>query len=323
MSGFVLAHSYNDKLRTGRMRFSGFLRARVIRLWPLYAFATMLGFAYFLAKVIIGTSDAPTLAGLAYYLVLNLSFLPAPIAAYPLSGMFPFAPASWSLFTEMVASIAFGALLFRLRTRHLALVAASFTGFFLATAYSIGDFDLGWGLPTLAPGILRTMSGFSIGMLLNRIHHRTDTPFREAAVPLLVLSTAAIASLLILPPHNLALAALSTIALYPMLIFVAARTPGPPAAGRICEALGRISYPLYLLHTPILLWISGAWKLAFNQDAAHSGFVAGAVMVGTSLALSYLATLIFDEPIRAWINRVVRARDLRRNNKQVASGSMV
>ncbi len=308
MSGFVLAHSYGEKLGSGYMSFGRFMVVRLIRLWPMYLFATSVGCGYYSVKVLLGTTDAPAISTIVYYLGLNLIFLPVPVGVEPLSGMFPFAPSSWSLATEMLASAAFGVVLFRLRRRHLAVVGVVATLSFLAVAASYREFDLGWSLPTFSAGILRTVSEFATGLILYRVSRAAKLPPLCSPVPLLLVGVGVLVSLLILPPNVLGFPIFATFGLFPLFIMVAARTKTTSLIDRICDELGRISYPLYLLHTPILLWVAGVWKLVLHRDPTYSGLLAGVAMVIASLVVSYLSARFIDEPVRAWLTTELRKR---------------
>ncbi|WP_375403944.1 acyltransferase family protein [uncultured Sphingomonas sp.] len=303
ISGFVLAHSYSNKLSTKRVGFTDFLLIRLIRLWPTYLIATLLGFCYYLTKSLLETDDAPSIIVLTYYLSLNLNFVPMPVDVAPLGGMFPFAPSSWSLSTEMLASIVFGTVLFRAPMRFLVAIAVVATVCFLGAAFRSGAFDLGWSFQSFGAGILRTLSEVVVGVVLYRAYRAADVPLRTSSTPLVVAGLGVTASLMILPSDNPGLAAAVAYLGYPLFIVLAASTSATPLASRICGELGRISYPLYLLHAPILLWVAGTWKLALHQDPGEAGMVAGVTMVVFSLGVSYFVVRFFDEPVREYLKR--------------------
>ena len=70
----------------------------------------------------------------------------------------------------------------------------------------------------------------------------------------------------------------------PVLVLLGANaTTSTPA---MWDWLGRISYPLYLLHVPIL-------------EAARHFSVPWAIAVLASVAASWVVLLLYDEPVRA------------------------
>jgi peptidoglycan/LPS O-acetylase OafA/YrhL len=306
MSGFVLAHSYGGKLDSGAWSVGRFLYARLVRLWPTYALATALGAGYYLSKALLRTPDAPAVSTWLGYLLPNLLFLPSLVHTPSLPGMFPFAPASWSLSTEMIASLAFGTLLFRLRTTALLAFCLATSLAFVALAYSFRNFDLGWGLPTFYPGMIRTLGEFSGGMLLYRLHRSRSERAGPGVAAFALASLLTLATLLILHPRSLTGMAVAVFAIYPAFLLLGARTPIGGLAETICHELGRLSYPLYLLHTPVLLWFAGLWKLAAGQDPAKAGAPVGIAMAAVALLVSYAVGRWVEEPIRKGAQELVR-----------------
>ncbi|MEZ0242872.1 MAG: hypothetical protein ACAH11_05815 [Sphingomonas sp.] len=76
----------------------------------------------------------------------------------------------------------------------------------------------------------------------------------------------------------------------------AARTARFPA---LCAWLGGLSYPLYILHGPWLLWL--ARPLVF---AAIPNPVLAALVLGTlAVIFALLAWKFYDEPVRAMLRR--------------------
>ncbi|MGE0829924.1 MAG: acyltransferase family protein, partial [Hyphomonadaceae bacterium] len=102
LSGFVLAHAYEQRLRAG-MSFWDFLKARFIRLYPLYFLGTAIGAAgaFWLASRNWGHAEFGEMLG---SLSFNLAFLPS---AFHEHNPFPYNGPAWSLFYEMLASVIF------------------------------------------------------------------------------------------------------------------------------------------------------------------------------------------------------------------------
>jgi hypothetical protein len=95
LSGFVLAHAYEDRFRQG-MTPLAFLRQRWVRLYPLYAVGLLLGIAHQAMGILY---DSPTVSWTWRELLTALPFavfmLPAPLShAFPFNGSCPYC--SWS-----------------------------------------------------------------------------------------------------------------------------------------------------------------------------------------------------------------------------------
>jgi len=306
MSGFVLANAYEQKLLESRMDFRQFLTARMIRLYPLYLLATLLGAAYYFSKVMMHTADAPSLRDLGSLLALAVFFLPSPsfLVESP-SGVFPFVTSAWSLSTEVFISIAYGAILFRLKSLHLlgvGLLAGAILIFFV---FSYQSFDLGWQWSSFGPGFLRTICFFASGVVLYRAAKTRLSSAKWSTLLLLCLVTA---SLICIPENSVWLRGVAVFCIYPLFVFFNPSQAPRPVTAMICRELGRLSYPLYLLHPPILLWSAGAYKLLLHRDPLIEGSVFGWCMVVTTIALSYGVAIWFDEPVRKYLSSSVRNR---------------
>ncbi len=123
LSGFVLVHSYAQRFTQG-LQFTQYFIARCIRLLPLIVVGTL-----------IGAVASRTVSGLG-----GMLLIPSPGRA-----MYPLDPPTWSLFYEMIASVALGLGLWR--TNHRVSVAiALLSGAALAVAVEHrGSIDAGLG----------------------------------------------------------------------------------------------------------------------------------------------------------------------------------
>jgi peptidoglycan/LPS O-acetylase OafA/YrhL len=279
LSGFVLAHAYEERLgRPGAIW--GFVRDRVIRLHPLLLLSLVPPAIYIAAMPGPHRDPLPPLTFLA-------SAIPFPalwMQHFPAIG-FPYNQPSWSLFWELIVNLAFALLSPRLSTRTLLIVTMALV------AARLGA--LAWGVqpgPSDLTAALRAFPCFAMGVLLYR-HHRAGTlrlPRWVGALAAPVL----IATLIVPPPVAAALA--STLILFlvhPLLIAGgAAREARFP---RICALLGGMSYPLYILHVPLLFALS---TILGPQKGAMA-----VIQPLLCVALVWLAWRLYDEPLRAWL----------------------
>lgn len=305
MSGFVLAHAYEDKLASGRLGFAPFVAVRLIRLYPLYAMATVLGLLYFILKIAMGAGDAPRIADLPVKLLFGALFVPSPDPAVP-SGMFPFAPSAWSLSLELLVNLVYGALLFRLRTAWLAVFTAVGSALLLIAAVGAGGFDLGWGWSTLPAGLARTAASFGAGLLIWRL--KGEGP--RSALPVQAVLLAIVLALALVPNADLLTGGLMIGLLFPALLLVNPTTEPTGWVAAACHELGRASYGVYILHTPLLLLFGGVYKTVLGADPADAAPWAGVPLTFAVLATSVLLTIWFDEPVRRLLNKAVKRRHM-------------
>ena len=73
-------------------------------------------------------------------------------------------------------------------------------------------------------------------------------------------------------------------------------------SARPCQVLGRISFPLYLVHFPIMATIGASVDTALGGGHA-AGAITFFVIVGLSLIIAYLGTIAVDEPALRLLHR--------------------
>lgn len=285
LSGFVLAHAYEDRLRGG-LRARALMLRRLHRLYPMVALGVVAGLC---SAYVAGThwrmfvSDA----------VAGALLLPQPLGTNALGTLFPIDPPLWSLFWEVVASAIFAAVLYRSPTR--LLMAAQMAAFaaLVWCAMHYGTLEVGFEWRHFIGGAARIGFGFVTGLLLFR---RWVGQPPTASVTMGAL--AAVLGLLLLMPVDMPTwlyDLLATSLAFPFLILAAAEVTqiaGPWRTG------ATLSYPLYVLHAPVL-------KLLQSWQATHPGLGAGsAVLLGLVLssAAAWLGHRLWDTPVRRWLH---------------------
>lgn len=285
LSGFVIAHAYGEKIQ--RQGVGVYLAARVIRLYPMILLGAALGLAYYYAS-----QSSPEMPLFAYgyrgaLLVPTLGFNGIDPSFLPLD------PPAWSLFFEMVASVLFGLGLWRGSDRSVLLLVL-IAGAFLAYAVSqSGSFDRGWSADTMAFGLARVFFGFGAGVLLYRMHCSGRAP----KLPGSFLANAMVLGIvLISPAMSFALQIAADFLLFPVVLLSAARHT--EAQGTVCRTLGELSYPLYIVHWPVFLWVGIIVGISW-----WTPFVA----VAGALLTAHVALKVYDEPSRKWMSRWLRS----------------
>jgi peptidoglycan/LPS O-acetylase OafA/YrhL len=149
---------------------------------------------------------------------------------------------------------------------------------------SLGTFS---GL-TFLGGFLRVAVSFLTGVLLQRfeIHHKVHAiPWFVPAGLLLAILTAPIGGAIF---HLLAV----FLILPSVLLLGASTTPGHD---RLWKVIGDISYPIYLVHYPILILTNALLK---GQPSA----LIVSVGAGAAVGVSEIALALYDAPAREWLS---------------------
>jgi peptidoglycan/LPS O-acetylase OafA/YrhL len=300
MSGFVIAHSYQQKIADG-MSFTEFVRRRMSRLYPLYLFGLLAGATMFLAASAFPAGyNAITFAktfALGLLVLPYLNDLATVQGAGKVVGLlFPFNGPSWSMFFELAANAAFFALLF-LRVRRWWLVAGVCALLFLWMAQLGSGVNAGWNARTFAAGFPRIGYSFFAGVALYRLHDITRVGLAGQGLPAILLMLVVFAL-----PGSKAVSVAGCLALGPIIVWAnAAAKPGPHLTA-VYRFLGWISYPLYIVHVPVFQ------ALSMLAPAAQWTLPVWAVISAKTGVAILCASCV------AWLDDVLRqGRNVRRN----------
>ena len=246
LSGFILAHAYTEKLRDG-LGAAAFLRARIVRLYPLYIAGSLT--AVILATASYTFRHDGSLWTFEQPLVsfpFALFMLPSPASDI----LFPLDPPAWSLLLELVVNAAFAVRW--LRTMPALIVVVGLAGVALmVAAETCGGLDVGWKKGDAAWGLARVLFSFPFGVILYRVHLHIKISNAFSIVPVLALIV-----LLYAAPAGDSRIVFDlgvVFAAAPVLVLTGAISrPTNTWLIRSYLFLGVISYPLYVLHYPSL-----------------------------------------------------------------------
>lgn len=292
LSGFVIAHAYEARL-SAPGSLGGFVRDRVIRLHPLLALGSALGCAAFAIKALRAGEPLPFGAFAA-------SFVPFPVFWANMESCFPINLPTWSLFWELLVNLVFALTVRRLTNSVLIAIIAASAIAMIGVSIPARGFQVGLDNPWLLWGIPRVCVSFFAGVLMLRLFRAgRRLPFSLGwMAPLLLLAS-------FLLPHDHPLSwlydPLIVFLLYPVILMSAAATA--PALPRLTRFSADLSYPLYVLHVPILSFVA----LVFAKAGLTHGtpdMVRGAAILLVTVAICYAAGLFYDVPVR----RFLRAR---------------
>ena len=296
MSGFVVERAYGTRLRAGWSR-EAFAAARLVRLYPLYLVGTLLGLA--LQLCLSASPGRPVELGGLALATLAGAFL-IPLFRGGDRQMFPLDAPCWSLLIEVLANAGFAAMP---RWREGLLAAGV-----VAAAASLLAAGLG-GVPLLLGGtsehmwvdVTRGAFGFGSGMLISRAEARGGLDGlrgRRTAPAMLALLG------LMLVPRGPADTWLDPLAILmcPAVVALAIVQARPSERlSRLCAGAGALSYPLYILHAPLLKLAADLTPKVGGAASAERCMAVWAAM-GFSLALA-LAAARWLEPAMKWASR--------------------
>jgi peptidoglycan/LPS O-acetylase OafA/YrhL len=301
LSGFVICHAYEDKLQRG-MGLPRFLLVRLIRLYPLYFAGTLCGVAYVVCRAVLLHGPGVDISALLQTLVLSGMFLPNLSDSPGLCGLFPFDLAAWSLFLELAVNLVYAASIRGLTQRRLVLAMVAGAIVLVVALLVFGSMDVGMTQRTLWAGGGRVLFSFAAGVLTYRCRSHLPHTTIRARFALEALLLLLLAVFLFHPPAVSAggLDLAYIVALFPAMIIIGSRIE-PALTPRFSALLGYLSYPIYVLHTPLVLIAAGLWKMVVESDPSDGRPFAGLLFVAVALAVSYILTRWYDVPLRAYL----------------------
>ena len=314
LSGFVISYAYDD--RWGKMSLGGFFKRRLIRLHPMLIMGAVVGVISFLLTGCQQWSGEVTpISWVMIALLLTIFMVPAlPGLPYEVRGngeMFPLNGPMWSLFFEYIGNILYALVIRRLSTKLLAVLTAILgvlhAWIFVGDLSGYDSVGIGWTIDTINfwGGLVRILFPFSMGMLLAR----TFKP-REVKGAFWICSAMLIAVFAV--PYIAKSGAISLNSLYevvciavifPFIVWLGAcGKGGDNYTGRINNFLGELSYPLYIVHYPIM-YIFYKWLIENRCYTLGDTLGLSALVVLSSVALAYACLKLYDEPVRRWLAR--------------------
>ena len=313
LSGFVISYAYDD--RWGKMSLGGFFKRRLIRLHPMLIMGAVIGAIAFFA---VGCerwdgSIAPT-SWVMVALMLTMCMIPAvPGMPYEVRGngeMFPLNGPAWSLFFEYIGNICYALFIRRFSTKVLAVWTAILGVIYAWFAiFNVSGYEMvgvGWTMMdnvNIFGGLLRMMFPFSLGMLLARNFKPTRVRgiFWIAIVVLFALFSVpffpSVGGICVNGIFEMCCIML----IFPSLVWLGASgVTSDKASTGVCKFLGDISYPLYIVHYPVM-YLFYAWLIKNQLYTLGETWQVVACVYATNVLLAFAALKLYDEPVRKWL----------------------
>ena len=334
LSGFVMGYAYDERLAPflssegedelskasprggleGALTIGSFIKRRLIRLHPMVVMGALLGLVAFLIQGC--TKYDGTQVGIEAVLwatLLALFLIPSP-ASMDVRGnteIFPLNGPHWSLFFEYIGSLLYGLFLHRLPTKWLRVwvgcTIVSVAAFALLN--EDGGIAFGWSSQpvSILGGSIRLLYAYPMGLLMARMYRKRNPKPVHGHV--FLLSSLAIAVMMGMPSlgskdANSIYQLICLFSLFPAIIWYAARGSVSGWRKHGVSFLGRLSYPLYASHYPLIylyiIWIGRDGHP--YEGYSHPWFLSIAVLVAAVL-LATLCLLFYDEPLRKLLSR--------------------
>ncbi len=319
LSGFVIGYAYDD--RWDKMSMWSFFKRRITRLHPMVIFGALVGaflFYYSGGIELFGkVNDTPWwIVVIQALLTMLLIPLPSSMDIRGWGELNSLNGPVWTLMYEYVANILYALFFRHLGKVALAVLVALTAVLTVDCCLHLNLFGLlvsDWNSYSVVGGFIfnpehvyigytRLLYPFLVGLLLSRLGKsiKVNNGFELTSLMLLVMFC--------LPNifgenkiYDGIYQLVCILFLFPIILAIGAGSElkGKKITG-ICLFLGRISFPLYITHYPII-YIHTNWAQR-NIDAPLGThvFVALSTLV-ICIGLAWAALRLYDEPVRAWL----------------------
>ncbi|NCD72341.1 acyltransferase family protein [Mucilaginibacter agri] len=309
LSGFVIGYAYDD--RWPKMTVGSFFKRRIERLQPMVVLGMTLGAIgfYFTDSTLWPLIHTVPLWKMLVVMLIGYTILPVPLSL-DIRGweeMHPLNSVGWSLFFEYIANILYAIWIRKFSKTALGILVGIAAIALAHLAITNGDVGGGWTLNVeqVRIGLTRTMYPFFAGLLLSRIVKPTQIKNAFLLCSLLV------ALVLYMPrisgaEHiwlNGIYESVCIIIVFPLIVYLGASgVMQTTRENRICKFLGDISYPLYMVHYP-LVYFYVAWISNHKGTTIVQAWPYALLILTSAVVLAYATLKWYDEPVRKWLRK--------------------
>ena len=302
-----------------------FFKRRLIRLHPMVVMGAVIGLITYLIQGGVqwdGTQVSFHWVMIAFF--LGMCLIPVcPGAPYDVRGngeMYPLNGPSWSLFFEYIGNILYALFIRKLSDKKLVFLCGvtgilwvAFVTFDVSTYNMIG---IGWTLDAVNffGGLLRMLFPFTLGMLMSRKFNKTtrqrdykpDSSTAKSQKPAFWISVVVLFALFSVPyipkTGNISINGIyelfCIICVFPFIVwFGAAANITNNFTTKLCKFLGAISYPLYIVHYPVM-YLFYSWLIDNELYTLGETWPVVILVMTVNIALAYACLKLYDEPVR-------------------------
>ena len=314
LSGFVISYAYDD--RWTKMSIGGFFKRRLIRLHPMLVMGALIGaVTFFIGGFEKWDGSVTPTSWVMIAMLLTMFMIPAvPGVPYEVRGngeMFPLNGPTWSLFFEYIGNILYALFIRRLSTKRLALLAVilgiAHGWFFIGNVSGYDNIGVGWTIDSINfwGGLVRMLFPFTVGMLLARTFKPRNVKgaFWICSAMLLVLFAVPYIASSGKPSINSLYEFVCIAFIFPIIVWLGAcgsNCKSDASTMRINKFLGDLSYPLYIVHYPIM-YLFYSWLIEKQYYSLDKCIGVAAMVVALSIAVAYACLKLYDEPLRRWL----------------------
>jgi peptidoglycan/LPS O-acetylase OafA/YrhL len=299
LSGFVIAYAYDNKLeKTGAIQF---FKLRLIRLHPLVIIGSVLGLLTFFFDPFSNLYKAFSSGKILLMFLASCLLVPYAAVRERYFNFFHFNPPTWSLFWEYIANLFYALILFRLRNKALWILVLIAAAALCGEAYYAGQLGVGWGGDNFTGGGIRVFYSFLAGMLVYRTRW-----IIKSQISFLIISVLLIITFLIpfVDKFNSITDPVIIIFCFPFLIALGAGASLNSGYNKLCQFLGQISYPLYMVHYPFI-WIFFSYVEAKKPTMSQLEIIIP-IAVMLLIGFAYLILTFLDIPLRKYFTAKIR-----------------
>ena len=333
LSGFVIGYAYDD--RWNKMTTWQFFKRRLVRLHPMIIFATLFCGAFFYyawGDLMPLTQSATPWMVLGAMLCSMLMIPMAPsmdirgwAETNPINGN------AWTLYFEYLANILYALVIRRFPKWLLALIVACTAVLTLDLTLNLDLFGFladrkhdaytvvgGWttNMEQGYVGYVRLLYPFFAGLLISRLMRVNSLNLQPSTLNLkhgFWLTALFLTIVLVMPrfggsaesgtalPNGI-YEAVSILLLFPVIVWMGAKSHVAGRSAKICKWLGDISYPLYVTHYGLIFGLLDPWHAAHPDATTGQLIVLSIGNIALSIFIAHAALKLYDEPVRKWLN---------------------
>lgn len=313
LSGFILVQRYAPEIASNskKISLSDFAIIRLARLYPLYLLVSIIGALYFAAWLFVNGQLFANIKN--YILAIINSIIAIPYLAKPfdeVGAIFPFATQAWSIFWEIIVSLAF---YFHIRYKNNYAFLISIIGFciLIIQTFANNTIDGGWQAQNFFIGGLRAFTGFFMGVFTAEIYAQIQNYNRKTKHNVFEFFTFVFLALTMAycifskKSHFTTEACLIFVG-FPTIVIGAAGSQAPILNNKIGDFFGKISFSIYLLHGIMAAVFITILK---KTSIIEPGLLTGMMWLSVVIICSFISFKIYETPSRKFFKSLF-------NNKQ-------